>query len=159
VIRVGEVKRGDIVIFKFPQDPKVNYMQRIVGLPGETVQISGTKVLINGRELPEARTFIELTAEKKAMPELGSEGEGAYRVYYEKRDPTAEPELFPAMYGVAEPFQIPAGHYFVLGDCRDNSADSRYWGTLPRDLIIGKALMIVATEDPSRQEKLYRRLN
>lgn len=159
VMRVGEVKRGDIVIFKFPQDPKVNYLDRIVGLPGETIQISGTKVLINGQELREARTFVELENKQGALREFASEGEGAYRVYYEKREPTVEPEPFPAMYGVAEPFQIPAGHYFVLGDCRDNSADSRYWGTLPRDLIIGKALMIVATEDQNRQDKLYRRLN
>jgi signal peptidase I len=159
VMSVGEVKRGDIVIFKFPQDPKVNYMHRIVGLPGETIQISGTKVLINGQELKEARTFVELENRKGALREFDSEGEGPYRVYYEKRDPAAEPEPALGMYGVQESFQIPAGHYFVLGDCRDNSLDSRYWGTLPRDLIIGKALMIVATEDQNRQEKLYRPMN
>jgi signal peptidase I len=159
VMSVGEVKRGDIVIFKFPQDPKVNYMQRIVGLPGETIQISGTKVLINGQALQEARTFVELENKKGALREFDSENEGAYHVYYEKRDPAAALEQSFAKFAVEEPFQIPAGHYFILGDCRDNSLDSRYWGTLPRDLIIGKALMIVATEDQSRRDKLYRRLN
>lgn len=159
VMSVGEVKRGDIVVFKFPQDPKVNYIQRIVGLPGETIQISGTKVLINGQELQEARTFVELENKKGALREFNAEGEGSYRVYYEKRDPAAALGLPIAKFAVEEPFQIPTGHYFILGDCRDNSLDSRYWGTLPRDLIIGKALMIVATEDQSRQGKLYRRLN
>lgn len=162
VMHVGEIKRGDIIVFKYPQDPKVSYLKRVIGLPNETVQLRGSSVLINGKELLEARTFveIELDNQKRALREFASEGAGPYRVYYdhERRKAAEAFEAGNAKYGVKEPFQIPAGHYFVLGDCRDNSLDSRYWGPLSQDLILGKALMIMATEDPSRRGKLFQPL-
>ncbi|HMV51940.1 MAG TPA: signal peptidase I [Blastocatellia bacterium] len=157
----SEVKRGEIILFKLPTDPKVTYLKRVIGLPGDRIQIRGVKVFINGAELPEERTFIELTPSQPIQPELSSEGAGSYRVYYEKR-PTGAEESWsehPGMkFGVAEEFQIPAEKYFVLGDCRDNSLDSRYWGTVPRENILGRALMIIVSNDPQRQSKLFQTL-
>ena len=146
--RVGQVQRGDLVIFKYPPDPKVQYIKRVVGLPGETIQLHGTKVLINSRELPEARTFVDLTDRKGALKEISSEGEGRYHVYYEKRE-TPDLDYFTGeKFAKATPFLIPQGQYFLLGDSRDNSLDSRYWGTVPRELITGKVLMILSSDAP-----------
>jgi signal peptidase I len=102
--RIGELKRGDIVIFLFPEDQSRSYIKRIVGLPGETIEIKDGKVSING-------TLIE---EPYLDPEYVSE------------------DTMP------EPFTIAADNYFVLGDNRRNSSDSRYWGTVSRKLIYGK---------------------
>lgn len=161
----SEVKRGEIVLFKLPSDPKVIFLKRIVGLPGDRIQVHGVKVFVNDEELPEARTYIEMTNRNGAQPELpppgGSEGNGPYRVYYTKREAGDDQSLdmmAGMKYGAIEEFQIPPGQYFVLGDCRDNSLDSRYWGTVPIENIIGKALMIIASNDPQRQSKLYQRL-
>ncbi|MGH9855812.1 MAG: signal peptidase I, partial [Blastocatellia bacterium] len=74
------------------------------------------------------------------------------------REGDAQDEFSNAKYAVTEPFQIPPGHYFLLGDCRDNSLDSRYWGTVPRELIVGKALMIVGSSASSGQERAFKRL-
>lgn len=156
----SDIKRGEIVLFKLPTDPKVTYLKRVIGLPGDRIQIQGTKVFINGGELPETITFITMTFDQAVQPELSSEGAGPYRVYYEKRD-AGEDDLDMTVgmkFGVDQEFHIPEGQYFVMGDCRNNSLDSRFWGTVPRENIIGKALMIVASNDPQRQSKLYQTL-
>lgn len=153
---VGDVKRGDIVMFKFPPDPKVSYLSRVIGLPGDRIQIQGRKVFLNDQELPEARTIIEIGPESVngASRELSVEtSDGPYRVYYSKRSLEQFEGVggqFGMKYGVVEELKIPPGQYFVMGDNRDNSMDSRYWGTVPRENIAGKALMIVASADSSR---------
>lgn len=101
---VSYIKRGDIVIFLFPENQSKSYIKRIVGLPGETIEIKDGKVLIN-----------EILIEEPYLnPDYVSE------------------DTMPA------PVTIAPDHYFVLGDNRRNSSDSRYWGTVPRKLIYGK---------------------
>lgn len=102
--KLGQINRGDIVIFRYPLDASKSYIKRIIGLPGERVMIEGGKVFINGKLLEE---------------------------------PYISPE-FLSQDALQAPVEIPGGHYFVLGDNRRNSSDSRYWGTLPRNLIYGK---------------------
>jgi signal peptidase I len=149
-MHVGEIKRGDIVIFKLPTDPKVTYVKRVIGLPGETIQLKGHRVFINGKELPEERALIRLTGEPE-LPVVKVEPkpqDAWYRVFYdnERYSGDDEFEINPAAkYGVAGPYPVPQGHYFMLGDSRDNSEDSRYWGTVPLDLIVGEALMIFSS--------------
>lgn len=160
-MRVGNVGRGDIVVFKFPSDPKVQYMSRVVGLPDEKILIQGVKVYINGQELPESRTFVDLSTQPGEMREGATEGEGRYRVfYYENRDRTSgdEAEFLGMQFAVREPFQIPRGHYFVMGDSRDNSHDSRFWGTVPREMILGKAMMIFNSDAPGGEERVFKKL-
>lgn len=102
--QVGELQRGDIVVFLYPEDQTKSYIGRIVGLPGETIEVKDGKVYINGNPIEEPYLAPEY-ASHDTMP---------------------------------EPFAIPPDNYFVLGDNRRNSSDSRYWGPLPRKLIYGK---------------------
>jgi len=158
----GNLNRGDIVVFKLPTDPGVIYIKRIIGLPGETILLRGSKVFINGKELPEARTYINLSNDVLAdpgrpFPEISREGEGNYSVYYTKHEDSSD-EIIGAKYAVVEPFVIPQGHYFLLGDCRDNSLDSRFWGTVPRGLIIGRGLMIYDSTAPGGEKRALTKL-
>ena len=104
----GEIQRGDIIEFRYPKDETKRYVKRVVGLPGETIEIRAGVVHINGAPLPEG--YLPPESNNKA----GSS-------FPEKR--------------------VPENHFYVLGDNRDNSADSRYWGTVDRSLIEGKLYM------------------
>ncbi|HZS05099.1 MAG TPA: signal peptidase I [Blastocatellia bacterium] len=141
-----EIKRGDVIIFKYPKDPKINYVKRVIGLPGDEVLVRGTRVFVNGQELPEQRVTIRQESNYSALPEVAEEAappEATYRVYYEERaaeGPNSEPHRAKA--GIGEATQVPEDCYFVMGDNRDNSEDSRFWGFVPRDNIIGHALYV-----------------
>jgi len=161
-IRVGEIKRGDIVIFKLPTDPKVMYMHRVIGLPGETIQVKGRRVFVNDKELPEERALVRLTEEPQ-LPVVKVEPkpqDAWYRVFYDiERFSDDEFEVNRrAVYGVAEPYRIRQGQYFMMGDSRDNSEDSRYWGTVPREMIVGKAMMIVDSTAKGTEERSFKSL-
>jgi signal peptidase I len=111
--------RGDIIVFKYPSDEKRDFIKRIIGNPGDTVQVRGQQVLINGQPLDEP---------------------------YVRRNPgalshTSSPGFCGYTYA-CEPLVVPADSYFVMGDNRDNSQDSRYWGFVKRDKIKGKAFLI-----------------
>ena len=135
----GDIERGDIIEFKYPKEPSIRYVKRVIGLPGETIQVRDKKVFINGSELAEARVYVEYDFETMPMKEVSSEGSGSYRVYYYKPEDESFTDSYRLTpYAGREPFQIPDGHYFVLGDNRDNSEDSRYWGAVPGNLIVGK---------------------
>jgi signal peptidase I len=120
LLPVKEVKRRDIVVFKYPEQPDRDFIKRVIGLPGETLQLRQKKVSINGVPLEEPYVHFLQPALPSELHEETS---------YDVRE----------NYG---PVTVPADHYFVMGDNRDNSQDSRYWGFLPRDYIKGKALVI-----------------
>lgn len=131
-------KRGDIIIFKYPKDKKLNYVKRCIALPGQTVEVRKDNVYIDGK--PEG--------EKELLKREYDPIEGAYCLYYqitldngEKYTIRHYEDLFRVNdnYG---PVKIPKGHYFMMGDNRDNSEDSRSWGFLPYENIIGKPLII-----------------
>jgi signal peptidase I len=164
-----EVKRGDLIIFKFPMDPSVQYIKRIIGLPGETIEIRDTKIFINGRELAEKRVMVDQNASinfpGRPLKEIASEGRGSYSVYYYSDRSFSEFSNDFTKFATKEPFQIPAGEYFVLGDNRDDSQDSRYWGTVPQALVTGKAWLVYWSneEDPikgnrTRWNRLFTKL-
>lgn len=105
-VRWGHLERGDIVVFWYPREPDKSYVKRIIGLPGETVEIRGGKVLINGSELKE--DYLEDIHNQSLAP-LSAR-------------------------------KVDQHYYFVMGDNRDNSSDSRIWGLVPEKYIYGKAL-------------------
>jgi signal peptidase I len=164
-MHVGEIKRGDIVIFKLPTDPKVLYFKRVIGLPGEAIQVKGHRVFVNGGELPEERAIISLAnPQEPQLPVVKVDPkprDAWYRVFYdvERYSENDDFEINTrAVYGIAEPYRIRPGNYFVLGDSRDNSEDSRYWGTVPRELIVGKAMMIIDSTAEGTEERSFKSL-
>ncbi len=150
-----EVRRGDIIVFKFPEDPKVSYVKRVVGLPGDKVSVRGTSVFVNDKELPEQRVTIRLMGtEYSSHPELAIEPlpEGAsYKAYYDDHDHEINDTDtgLSSAYGINVPAVVPANSYFALGDNRDNSLDSRSWGFVPRSNIIGRALYVYWSFNPT----------
>jgi signal peptidase I len=140
VYRFSEPKRGDIVVFKYPIDPNIDFIKRIVALPGEQVEVKNNQVFINGKPLP--------------LTEVGrGEENGVRKFIYEEVMPEGIKhkvqfyEDFPFSKRDFGPVVVPPNHYFVMGDNRDNSEDSRYWGFLPRENIVGKAFVIYFSGD------------
>ena len=101
-----KLARGDIVLFKFPKDPSKGYIKRLVGLPGDKVEIQAGEVWINGSKLSEPYVDSQMNLSKISLPSV----------------------------------VVPAGSYYVLGDNRDNSSDSRFWGFVPEELLIAKVV-------------------
>ena len=136
-----DIKRGDVIVFKYPGDLSKHYVKRAIGLPGDHLSVVDKQVLINGQPLNEPYKF------HKSLP-------GSYadplRDFFPPR-PQHEGQRYRAVdedpswweeYTRGNEVVIPAGHYFAMGDNRDNSSDSRYWGFVPREYIVGKALII-----------------
>lgn len=129
LLPITEIQRGDVVVFKFPQEPERDFIKRVIGLPGETLELRNKAVYVDGNQLDEPYVHFLVP------PVDGSAEVAAYDVREQ--------------YG---PVTIPPGHYFVMGDNRDNSQDSRYWGFLSRDLIKGKALMVYWSYEAERTD-------
>ena len=126
------IGRGHVVVFKYPEEPSRDFIKRVIGLPGETVEVRDKTVLIDGKPLvePYAR-FLE--------PPL-------------RRD---DPEYMfrsEALRDIWGPRRVPQGELFVMGDNRDNSRDSRFWGFLPIDQVKGRALIVYWSYEASREE-------
>ena len=160
-----EIRRGDIVVFRHPTDPQDLYVKRVVGLPGETVEVYGTRVYVDGKELPENKALVRDTSVEEALEVVGDArpADGAtYTVYYSQlRDlgdsDDAEVSTLASVdrgtMAVGKPFTIPEGQYFCLGDNRDNSKDSRFWGTVPRENVVGRAMFVYWSIDESAREQ------
>lgn len=142
---VGTVDRGNLIIFKWPKDPSTQFVSRVIGLPGETIEVRDQIVFIDGKELQEQRVIVKRDdgREVDMLQELTTEGTGPYRVFYYSRDGGYGPPIAPEnTFGMGAPLKIPEKQYFVMGDNRDNSFDSRFWGTVSLDAIVGKPNMI-----------------
>lgn len=141
-----EVKRGQVVIFQFPGD-STYYLGRVIGLPNETLEQRGTAVYINGNmRVNEVRVMVQLRGEYDELKETSTDGKGRYKVYYELGSTAVVDQ------SVLGPHQIPPGHYFMMADNRDNSEDSRYRGSVPRELIWGEPFVIYYSTNVTTNE-------
>ena len=142
-----EIQRGDVVVFKWPKDTKVNYIKRCVGLPGDEILVKERTIFINGQPIPEQKVFVEFPHYVDKLSELPIVREEAappnakWKTYY--RDSREEDyENSQMVFAIDKPTKIPPDHYFMMGDSRDNSLDSRYWGFVPREYIVGRPLYV-----------------
>ena len=151
VIDLNDPQRGDVMVFKYPKDPALDYIKRVVGIPGDKIAYRNKRLTINGQEvryesLPDYLDEEHLTYSKQLLEYLNPE---PHKILNDERAPAYVPN--PESYFQrelcnynAEGFSctVPAGYYFVMGDNRDNSLDSRFWGFVPDEYIVGKAFFI-----------------
>ena len=139
VLPVGLPARGDVMVFKFPANPSVNYIKRVIGLPGDHIESRGEVLFINGIEAKR-----ELLSQEPAIePWQQVWRENLLGVQHITRE-----EIGREPAGGDWSYTVPAGHYFMMGDNRDNSNDSRFWGPVAEHLIVGKAFFIWMHKKP-----------
>ncbi|MCV2357375.1 MULTISPECIES: signal peptidase I [Roseateles] len=154
IIANNDVKRGDVMVFRWPGDTSIDYIKRVVGLPGDQVSYLNQRLYVNGELVP-----------VQAQGDFYDESSMTYRPRFTEKlgekehqllvDPQRSPLFSPNRAGGPFPFQenckyspegvsckIPAGHYYLVGDNRDNSGDSRFWGFVPDENIVGKAFFV-----------------
>ena len=146
-IDVGEPQRGDVVVFRYPKNPAQDYIKRVIGMPGDEVVYRNKTLYVNGQPVAQAplghyigegsgrdMTGAELKNEQ-LPPSTGSAEPGVEHHILQR----SAAYFVPQGEGV---WKVPEGHYFVMGDNRDNSEDSRYWGFVPEENLVGKAFLI-----------------
>ncbi|MGD8594083.1 MAG: signal peptidase I, partial [Gammaproteobacteria bacterium] len=136
IIDISEPQRGDVAVFRYPKEPSTDYIKRVIGLPGDRISYYNKQLYINGDPI---------AVEEKAVYQGVGSGIGMsgahlkiedlngikHQILIDRHRPTINDE-----------FIVPEGHYFVMGDNRDNSNDSRFWGTVPEENLVGRAFLI-----------------
>jgi len=135
-VEIDEPESGDVVVFRWPPEPNIDYIKRIVGVPGDHIEYIDKQLIINGQPLEQE--FIDNTSNidgqgrtwrvEKRLEKLNDE---EYYIY-------VRPDVRAQNFEVT----VPPGHYFVIGDNRDDSSDSRYWGFVPEENLVGKAFIV-----------------
>jgi signal peptidase I len=145
--------RGDVIVFRYPVNPSIDYIKRVVGLPGDEIAYINKKLMINGKPVPTESLpeFYDEDSLRYSLQFSEKLGSTEHRILVDKDRPPYIPE--PAI----EPFpfrdqcrysgegvvcKVPEGHFFAMGDNRDNSQDSRFWGFVPERNIVGKAFVV-----------------
>jgi signal peptidase I len=152
IIQLNDPQRGDVMVFKYPMDMSQDYIKRVVGVPGDKITYEGKKLTVNGKPVSYAQQDDYLDDESLVYKKQFKENLTGvdHRILNDDRAPTlnlGDVREFPnkeACTYTSEGFTctVPAGNYFMMGDNRDNSADSRYWGFVPDKNIVGKAVAV-----------------
>jgi len=138
----ARVERGDLVVFHYPVDPRLHLVKRVVGLPGDRIRMRGGRVLVNGQVIVEPYAFYSASRPNGFRDDFPSLLEA---------DPNVDLRWWIRLRGsvVDRDVVVPADSYFVLGDNRNDSEDSRYWGFVPRSAIVGRPLLVYFTLPPA----------
>jgi len=155
IVQINDPQRGDVMVFHYPENPSVDYIKRVIGLPGDTVEYRNKRLTINGVEQPQQSdgdynyvesglNFVhterrnEMFADRKhallVNPDMPTLHLGSVAEFKGRENCTYDEDSVRC--------KVPEGHYFMMGDNRDNSRDSRYWGFVPDNQIVGKAFFV-----------------
>jgi len=137
IIETGSPERGDVAVFRFPENPKIDYIKRVVGLPGDTISYVDKQLFINGEAmaLSEGEPYTGVGARSGMMQHTETLGDVEHTIL---RNSNPNVGFSHDLRNVV----VPEGHYFMVGDNRDNSNDSRYWGFVPEENLVGRAFFI-----------------
>ena len=151
IIDINQPQRGDVMVFRYPEDPSLDYIKRVVGVPGDKVEYQNKRLTINGKPVEMRRIDDYLHPERLYYSRQFVEKVNGfeYHVLNDQDAPAFIPDVaqFPqrgnCLYNNSGVIcTVPEGHYFMMGDNRDNSRDSRFWGFVPEENIVGKAFFI-----------------
>jgi len=135
-VEIGRPQRGEVMVFRYPKDPSLDYIKRIVGLPGDRIEYRNKQIFLNGEPVAQRDegyyNYVAPGLNQVSMRKLGETlGTHQHNILVDDSNPPLDGEI-----------TVPDGQYFVMGDNRDNSNDSRFWGFVPENNIVGKAFMI-----------------
>jgi signal peptidase I len=151
VVDLGQPKRGDVMVFRFPLNPSQDYIKRVVGLPGDRVEYVNKQLTINGKLVPlkKREPYYDPDRMQEYTQFVEGLGNVEHRIIVSDQVPPGLGGGFPNTHpgacqysGSGVVCQVPPGHYFMMGDNRDNSEDSRFWGFVPDENIVGRAFFI-----------------
>lgn len=153
IYATGEPKRGDIALFYYPEDTSIRFVKRVVGLPGDHVVYKNKILTVNGQEMPQKEIGPDLSEDPGDLPEpvirKNETLNGVKHDIFISKDRGWFKEV---------DVTVPQGHYFMMGDNRDNSADSREWGFVPEQYLIGKAFAVWLSWDPNTSRVRWHRM-
>ncbi|MBA9843595.1 MAG: signal peptidase I [Ralstonia sp.] len=151
IVELNEPQRGDVMVFRYPKDESMDYIKRVIGVPGDVVKYDNKRLTVNGQPATYAPQSDYLDGERLTYSKQYQEtlGNVTHNILNDADRPAyvSGPDDFPFRESCTYnqtgfTCKVPAGHYFMMGDNRDNSADSRYWGFVPDKNIVGKAFFI-----------------
>jgi len=134
ILEVGEPQRGDVVVFRYPDNPSIDYIKRLVGVPGDVVSWNDKTLIVNGVELNRTLQGDYIRPDQRTPPSI--------HLKEDLLGVTHDILVTPGRVGPTGSQTIPAGHYLMMGDNRDNSNDGRMWGLVPEANIVGKATLV-----------------
>jgi len=152
IINVSDPKRGDVVVFRYPGNEKINFIKRVIGLPGDQIRYEDKNLYVNNIKYEKTLKNTHMYENEFLRPELdifleSNNKNKSYYVLNDNMSPTND-----------DNFIVPEGKYFVMGDNRDHSSDSRYWGFVPDKNLVGKAFLIWMNFDSNKYSLKYERI-
>lgn len=137
ILEIGKPKRGDVVVFRYPPQPEINYIKRLIGLPGDTIEwLSDKTLVINGKAVD-----YKLADDYTVKDSRGESHQVTQKIESLADDLSHRVIVFPQPTRAGK-WKVPQGHYFMMGDNRDNSSDGRFWGFVPEANLVGKASLV-----------------